>query len=105
MPSHLRSEALGLSQIEAMACGLPVVSTRIASGVPFVNQDGVTGFSVAPENAEALAHALNELHGNSTLRKRMGEAARARAHELFSAHRMCADLKQVYKRVLSDAVQ
>jgi rhamnosyl/mannosyltransferase len=100
MPSHLRSEALGLSQIEAMACGLPVVSTRIASGVPFVNQDGVTGFSVPPENPAELARALNELHGNATLRARMGAAARARANEVFSAQRMCADLKQVYAHVL-----
>ena len=101
MPSHLRSEAFGLSQIEAMACGLPVVSTRIASGVPFVNQDGVTGFSVEAGSPDGIADALNRLFSDSELRLRMGAAAQSRAHEMFSASRMCSDLKEVYSHMLS----
>lgn len=100
MPSHLRSEAFGLSQIEAMACGLPVVSTNIASGVPFVNQHELTGFSVRPESPAALSEALNRLYSDYTLRTEMAHAACQRAHTLFTAQRMCADLKQVYSRVL-----
>lgn len=101
MPSHLRSEAFGLSQVEAMACGLPVVSTSIPSGVPFVNQDRVTGFSVPPENPEALAEALNGILSNDDLRQSMGLEARRRAEGLFSAEAMCSGLKQVYRDVLA----
>ena len=101
LPSHLRSEAFGLSQVEAMACGLPVVSCRLPTGVPFVNQDGVTGLTVPPASSEALASALNRLLTDQELRLRMGAAAAERARSLFSAERMCRDLKEVYREVLS----
>ncbi len=101
MPSHLRSEAFGLSQVEAMASGLPVVSCRIATGVPFVNQDGTTGFTVPPESPEALAEALNRLLSDDALRARMGRAAYERAHSLFTAARMCDDVKAIYRDVLA----
>lgn len=101
LPSHLRSEAFGLSQVEAMASGLPVVSCRLPTGVPFVNQDGVTGLTVPPASPEALASALNRLLADRELRLRMGAAAAERARTLFSAERMCRDLKEVYREVLS----
>lgn len=101
MPSHLRSEAFGLSQVEAMATGLPLVSTRIASGVPYVNADGVSGLSVEPENPQALAEAINRLLSNDDLRNRLGQGARDRARQEFSATRMCEDVKAVYKKCLA----
>ncbi|MBX7245113.1 MAG: glycosyltransferase [Candidatus Sumerlaeaceae bacterium] len=102
MPSHLRSEAFGLSQVEAMACGLPVVSTNIPTGVPFVNQDSVTGFTVAPESPQAMSDALGKLLGNGELRATMGTAARQRAETLFSASAMCAGVKAIYRQALKD---
>ncbi len=100
MPSHLRSEAFGLSQVEAMLTGLPVVSTRIASGVPFVNHDGISGFTVEPENPAALADALIRLLSDDSLRNRLGSQARERAQTEFSASRMCEQVMEVYARVL-----
>ncbi|MCX7716864.1 MAG: glycosyltransferase [Candidatus Sumerlaeaceae bacterium] len=103
MPSHLRAEAFGLSMVEAMACGLPVVSADIPSGVRFVNEDGVTGLRVAPASPAALAEALNRLLGDPALRQRLGEGARARAHTMFSSDAMCRRLEQVYRSVLAKA--
>ena len=102
MPSHLRSEAFGLSQVEAMATGLPVVSTRIASGVPFVNQDGVSGLTVEPANPVALAEAINAILEDNSLRERLAAGARNRARTMFTAQRMCQDVMAVYDSVLKN---
>lgn len=100
MPSHLRSEAFGISQVEAMAAGLPVVSTDVPSGVPFVNKDGVSGLTVRAENVEALAAGINRIVTDGELRARLAEGARKRAWEMFTAERMCADVMDVYDGVL-----
>lgn len=100
MPSHLRSEAFGLSQVEAMACGLPVVSTRIESGVPFVNTHKESGLTVPPSDPVALATALTRLLTDVDLHTRLGDGARHRAQTLFSSERMCEDLHEVYSTVL-----
>lgn len=88
LPSVARSEAFGLVQLEAHAAGTPVVSTALTTGVPFVNEDGVTGLVVPPSDVAALADALRALVANSSLRARLGEQARARAFEQFSLDKM-----------------
>lgn len=100
LPSHLRSEAFGISQIEAMACGRPVVSTRLATGVPYINRDGETGLTVEPGQWRALAEGLRTLLGDDDMRRRVGEAARARAWAEFSDGAMCARVREVYNEVL-----
>ena len=103
MPSHLRSEAFGLSMVEAMACATPVISTRIPTGVPFVNRDGESGLTVEPASAPALRKALERLMHDRGLRARLGNGALARAQARFSAEEMCRGVKEVYRSVLGTA--
>lgn len=99
MPSTHRTEALGLALIEAMASGVPVVSTELGTGTSFVNLDGVTGKVVPPGDPAALAEAVNSLLADEALASRLGEAGRARAHAEFSYTVMGQRVLRVYERV------
>ena len=96
LPATHRSEAFGLVQVEAFACGVPVISTDIDSGVPFVNQHGVTGLVVPPADAGALGAAIGELLEDEPRRREMGLAARRRGEQLFSRGVMLRDLLALY---------
>lgn len=100
LPSIDRCEAFGIAQVEAMACGKPVVSTDLPTGVRFVNQHEVTGLLVPPGDHRALAAALNRLLGDSDLRARMGAAGRRRVEQEFDAARMVSRTRDLYDEVL-----
>ncbi|HUI75363.1 MAG TPA: glycosyltransferase, partial [Candidatus Acidoferrum sp.] len=94
------AESFGLVQVEAMAAGIPVVNTEIESGVPEVSLHGVTGITVPPGDAQALAEAVNYLLENTEMREKYGRAALARVSEEFSAERMAESTLRVYQEVL-----
>ena len=100
LPSVTRAEAFGMVQIEAMACGKPVVSTSVPSGVPWVNQHGCTGLVVPPGDPPALAAAIESLAADPLLRQRMGDAGRRRVAAEFTADRMAQRTLAVYHDVL-----
>jgi glycosyltransferase involved in cell wall biosynthesis len=101
LPSTERSEAYGLVQIEAMASGKPVVSTDIKTGTTFVNCNGVTGLTVPPRDAPALARAVNEILHNDDLRMRLGRQAQERALRDFTAEKMVERTLDLYTRLLA----
>ncbi|HLG97633.1 MAG TPA: glycosyltransferase [Bryobacteraceae bacterium] len=100
LASIARSEAFGIVQIEAMAAGLPVVNTRLDSGVPFVSLHDQTGITVPPGDPDALARALNKLLDNADLRKSLGSASILRARQEFSLEGMTSRVLRLYEDIL-----
>ena len=101
LPSVEPAEAFGIVQVEAMACGRPVLCCNLNNGVNWVNPDGETGLAVPPADPAALAAALSRLHADSALRARLGAAGRQRAFSVFSAEAMARGTLAVYREVLS----
>lgn len=100
LPSVTPAEAFGMTQVEAMAYGKPVVSTSLPTGVPWVNQDGESGLVVPPGDTAALAAALERLLGDERLRRRLGAGARRRFEQHFTADRMVDGYLALYRRAL-----
>jgi glycosyltransferase involved in cell wall biosynthesis len=82
------SELLGLTLIEAMACGTPVICTRVG-GLPEVVRDGETGYIVEPGDVDGLRHRLEELLANPRRAREMGRNGRELVMEQFTWER-CA---------------
>jgi rhamnosyl/mannosyltransferase len=99
LPSLDRREAFGIVQLEAMACGKPVISSDLATGVRLVNRDGETGLLVPPGNPEALAVAITRLLVDADLRTRLGQTARERVIREFSVERMVKQTTEVYSQL------
>ncbi|HLL74035.1 MAG TPA: glycosyltransferase family 4 protein [Pyrinomonadaceae bacterium] len=99
--SAARSEPFGLSIIEAMAAGLPVVAAASEGAVEII-ADGTSGRLVPVGDAEALAGAINELLDDPSERTRLGQNALRAARQSFSLARMVADTERIYREVLSD---
>ena len=94
-----RSEGFGRANLEAMAAGLPVVSTNVG-GIPEVVIDGETGLLVPPNRPAALARAIITLAEDQGRRSKFGAAGRKRAAE-FSIRRMTDGVVAIYDEVLS----
>jgi rhamnosyl/mannosyltransferase len=98
--SH-RSEAFGISLLEAMACGKPLVSTELGTGTSFVNRHGETGLVVPANDPERLADAILRLLASPGERERMGRAGRARVEAEFTLAIMADRIDAIYEDVLS----
>jgi glycosyltransferase involved in cell wall biosynthesis len=99
-PSNLRSEAFGMSLAEASLFGKPMITCEIGTGTSFVNQDGVTGWTVPPDDPAALAEAMRRMVDEPANALRMGQAARQRFESLFTGKGMAAEYLKIYQRII-----
>jgi glycogen synthase len=93
-------EPFGLINLEAMACGTPVVATRVG-GIPEVVVDGETGWLVPAGDEAALARALRGALADPALARRMGEAGRRRVEAHFSWDRIAERTLAVYRDAIA----
>jgi glycosyltransferase involved in cell wall biosynthesis len=97
-----RSEGTTTTAMEAQACAVPVVATRVGA-VAEVVIDGVTGVLVPPERPDAIADAVLRLLGDGGLRARMGAAGRDAALERFDVERAADVYIRAYDAALAHA--
>lgn len=92
-------ESLPLVLLEAMAAGLPVVSTAVG-GIPECVLDGQTGLLVPPANSQALAEALLQLLTDPVRRQQYGDAGRQRVRESFSPESQATAIEMAFEHVV-----
>lgn len=100
MPSSHRSEAFCISLLEGAMFGKPMISTSLGTGTSHVNQDGVTGIVVAPNDSAALAEAMNTMWQDRALAARMGDQAGQRWERLFQASHIAQRYHSLYAELL-----
>jgi rhamnosyl/mannosyltransferase len=100
-PSHLRSEAFGVTLLEGAMQGKPMISCELGTGTSFVNKDQETGLVVPPLNPEKFREAMETLRSNSEQTLAFGKAARLRYKSLFTGAKMGADYVTLYRKLLS----
>ncbi len=93
-------EGFGLPAGEAMACGVPVVST---TGGALPEVVGNAGVSIPPGDADALELAIRSLLDDPERRQTLGARGKARIHELFSWQKVASQLSSYYRKVIADA--
>ena len=95
-PSHLRSEAFGVSLLEAQLFSKPLITCEVGTGSSYVNQDCETGLIVTAANAQALSDAMLFLENEPEKAKRYGENGRVRFNRLFTNETQCEKYTDLY---------
>lgn len=103
LPSHLRSEAFGISLLEGAMYGRPLVSAEIGTGTSYINEHLTTGIVVPPEDARALKEAMVYLAHHPQTAEDMGAVARERYEHLFTGKRMGEAYYTLYREIVDAA--
>lgn len=98
LPSVTMAEAFGIVNLEAMACGLPVVSSRLG-GIPDIVQDGKNGIIVEPGDIEALANALTKLLEDDKLRAKMSLEGKKMSKN-YSWAKIAEETEKIYEDLI-----
>ncbi|MFO7245815.1 MAG: N-acetyl-alpha-D-glucosaminyl L-malate synthase BshA [Bacillota bacterium] len=93
-------EAFGLAALEAMACGLPVVASRVG-GLPEVVSDGETGLLFDPDDVQGMVAGLRSLLLDPARRRTLGEAGRRRAVKQFACRHVVPRYEEIYRRAMA----
>jgi rhamnosyl/mannosyltransferase len=101
-PSYLRSEAFGVTLLEAAMSGKPLISAEIGTGTTYINIDGETGLVVEPGCPDSLRQAMDRLHNNPGEAREMGERARQRYEQLFTGAQMGRQYAELYRDLLAE---
>ena len=98
-PSHLRSEAFGISLLEGAMYGKPMVSSEIGTGTTFINIANETGLVVPPSDPLAMRRAMRYLWEHPEQAAEMGRRAEARYWEHFTADQMVRSYVDLYSNL------
>ncbi|PMV84041.1 MULTISPECIES: glycosyltransferase family 4 protein [unclassified Pseudomonas] len=101
-PSHLRSEAFGISLLEGAMYGKPMISSEIGTGTSYINIHNETGLVVPPSNPQAFREAMRTLWEDPVRAAAMGVKAEARYRQLFTADEMGRKWTALYEELLEE---
>ena len=105
LPANSRAEAFGKVLLEAMAAGLPCVTTELGTGTSFVVRDGESGLVVPPRNPEALRIAMETLLVHPRRRDAMGAAGRSRVLADFTPSKLYDRVLAVYLNAMDRRIE
>lgn len=100
LPSHLRSEAFGISLLEGAMYGKPMISSEIGTGTTFINVGGETGLVIPPGEPYALRQAMQYLWDHPDQAAAMGKRAEERYWQHFTADQMVSSYLNLYRNLL-----
>ena len=95
-------EPVGISAIEAISCGLPVVLSSVG-GLQDIAVDGYNGFLFSPGNVQMLTNKLAELISDQNMRLQFASNSRRRAVDLFEYKKVCAEVRTVLSSLVDPA--
>lgn len=98
-PSHLRSEAFGISLLEGAMYGKPMISSEIGTGTTYINIKGETGLVVPPSDPAALRQAMQYLWDNEDEARALGQRAEQRYWKHFTAEKMVDGYANLYRQL------